>query len=107
MWSIEHQESNGGAANGGATDNRSSFQAKVMAPLMAPWIEQASEPAIDRIKRSDVRPFVLVVRQARKGTIRHQRLSAMLLGDDVIDLERRRAASPWHAAVFTPVSCAV
>ncbi len=62
---------------------------KVFRPGITPGMEQANDFAVVRIDSSNVRPLEAIAVDAGKGQIIRYGWSAMLLGDDVIDLEWR------------------
>src|SRR5438094_2708462 len=53
-----------------------------------------------RLAASDVRTFMLVTVQAAPGQSVADRRTAVLLGDDVIDLEWQGVICAWHVAIL-------
>ena len=57
------------------------------------------------IDARDVGSFVFIAMQATPSQILDNRLSTMLLGDDVVHLERQRVVRSRQTAVLAPVPC--
>jgi hypothetical protein len=67
-------------------------------------MEQGHNPATRNINASDVWPLVLITVQTTPGKVLQFRFAAMLLGDDVVYLERKRVKMRGDSAVITSVA---
>jgi hypothetical protein len=100
---IDVQYDNRCAAGWRAAHQDAGVPLKVLRPDILPWMKEACQLSGLRIKSRDVRPLVLVAVQAGQRQIRGGRWSAVLLGDDMIDLERKGIEELEHPAVFAGV----
>ena len=89
MRQIHRQNRNGRSPYGRAADEDGTFPAKVARPLLTSRIEQPYSLAGSTINARQVRTFMIVVGQASESQVGGSRRSAMLLGNDVVDLETR------------------
>jgi hypothetical protein len=83
------------------TDQYGPSPSKTSLPLMAPGMEELNELSSPWIKPANVRPFEAVAVEASQGEVLGNGPSAVLLGDDVVDLERQQRIQLRQPAVFT------
>jgi len=66
-------------------------------------VKEGHELIGHRIDARDIRTFVFVIMQTTSRQVLQDGLATVLLGDDVVQLKRKRIELPWNAAVVTPV----
>ena len=77
------------AADGGSSDEFCSCPREMVAPSVLPWVEQPDKFADCCIVSGDVRSLMPVAVQASQGKIVDGSGTAMLAGDDVVDVKRQ------------------
>jgi hypothetical protein len=65
MRQIDFENSDRGAANFRTTNEVRPVPLEMLLPLIAPWMEESHNSLGERIATRDVRPFVVVAREAR------------------------------------------
>jgi hypothetical protein len=75
----------------------------MLTPNVNPGMEQPDQFSRDGIYARDVRSLVPIAVRARQRKILFYTLPAMLLGNDVIDLKRKRQAKLWNPAVLATI----
>jgi len=73
---------------------------EVIVPFVAPRVIEAYQLSVFRIEPGDVRSFVAIAMEAREGQVLENRQSAVLLSDDMVDLERQGIKGRRHQAVL-------
>jgi hypothetical protein len=105
MREIHTQDCYGRSAKGSATDQNRTIPVEMPRPLVPPGVKESSEFLGDRVDASQVRPFVQIVLVTREGQIRWRICTAVLTGDDVLDVEREeRIILFMELAVFAALS---
>jgi hypothetical protein len=90
----------GGPRDGRLTDEDRTLPCEMLGPAILARVKQSHELAGARIQAGDVRAFVAVAVVAGEREVRGDRLAAVLLGDDVIDLKRSFGVCVGQEAVF-------
>lgn len=102
---IQRQYSNGNAANCRPADQNGGLPSEMTVPPVPSGIEQPGQLLRSWIDTGDVRAFVAVAMQARKGQVVEDRGATMLASDDVVDGERNRwIVALVHPAVFAGIT---
>ena len=87
----------------GPSDNRATCGFEMVTPTIGPRMKKPHQFSGFAIPAGYIRPFVSIAGRTGERQISLLRLAAMLLGDDVIDLKRKRQNELGKAAVFTPM----
>lgn len=78
---------------------------KVVVPFVGPWIKQRHDGSGLAVNARQIRAFAQVTPRATQSEVGKLRETAVLLGDDMIDLETcERQGRLRQAAVFAAVS---
>lgn len=80
---------------------------KVVDPSVFPWVVQSDNRILLGIPTRQVRSLVGIAIQTAPGQVRFYRGTAMLLGDDVIDLKRIERMVSRELAVFADTVCPI
>src|ERR1043166_1160366 len=89
---VEIQEGGSCACTGGQWDDSPSLGTEVVGPLVTPRVEQRQYPLRLRIHGSNVRTLESITLDTCQSKVAEVRLSAMLNGDDVVGLVRKKCA---------------
>jgi hypothetical protein len=73
---------------------------KMVRPTIAPRVEETDDEAGRRMPPCDVRTFMPVAVEARKGEVVSGGCAAMLTGDDMVDMEWQWVPRSRQVAVF-------
>ncbi len=79
----------------------------MLTPTIGPWMKKRHQFSALTIPARYIRPFVPIAGRTGERQISLLGLAAMLLGDNMIDLKRKRKNGLRKPAVFTPVLCPV
>jgi hypothetical protein len=90
-----------------STNNRPLLQFEMLIPNVAARIEQPHNLTRHRINRCKVWAFVAIAAIARQRQIRRIVVSCMLLGNNMLDVERRFADALGQSAILAPFACAL
>ena len=77
-----------------------SIHGKVALPPLPSRVKKRDQLSSHWIAAGDVGAFVLIAVQAAPGEVLKHGSATMLLGDDVIDLEREGIVRGWHVAIL-------
>src|SRR5207244_1618669 len=72
---------------------------------LSPRVKERHQVAGHRINARDIRPFVFIVMQAAPGQVRQDGIAAVLLGNNVVRLKRKRIEPPRNAAIVAAIAC--
>ena len=97
---VDGERRDGSTADAGLSDQLRSDPPEMTRPFLSSRIEEPDAPAGLRINASQIRALVSVAREARESQVAEYGSAAVLLGDDVIDLEGKFVESLRHSAVF-------
>src|SRR5437763_1284238 len=104
---IDLQQVNGRSACRRAADEDRSMPAEVARPFHSAWMEERHEPSRDRIDGRQVSALVEIAPATGQGQIGGGRRTAMLAGDDVLELKwLDKRVCLRQTAVLTTVVCA-
>lgn len=88
---IDVEHGDGRAANRGFPEQPESLPLEMLGPHVSARVEKACELPGFRIETGDVRAFAEIAREAGPGEIHTVRRTAVLLSDDVVEMERQLA----------------
>src|SRR5206468_1999052 len=87
-----------------AADQNRALPTEVPRPFVPAWVEEPGPFPSFRVDPGQVRAFVVVVGETGKGEIGRDRFAAVLLGNDVVELEPRRRVRLRELAVLAAIS---
>ena len=97
---VDLQDGNRGASNGSPPDQVGAIPDEMPFPSVFSRVKQPHHAVGLRVQTGDVRPFVAVAEEARKGEIIDLSRPSVLAGDDVVDRMRQRREGLGELAVF-------
>ena len=100
VWVVNEQQRNRHAPNRRPRFQPLTIPGKVFRPPITAGVEQANDLSAIWIESSNVRPLEAITVNAGKGKVIQRRQSAMLEGDNVIDLEWRGMKRGRQLAIF-------
>ena len=103
---VEAEQPGGGAAHLGDAEDLGTVPSKVILPAVFSWMKEPREQSGVWIDAGEVRAFDGIALAAGQREISQVIRAPMLLGDDVLDVERIvLLVLLMQAAVFTAVDC--
>jgi hypothetical protein len=102
---IDSQHTNRGSGAAGSSQQHRAVPSKMAFPMLLPWMKQWHELTAHWINARDVGSFMFIAMQATPRQILNNRRSTMLLGDDVVHLERQWVVHSRQMTVLAPVPC--
>lgn len=103
--SVQAQDEDRGAAGGSEPDQPRAVPCEVVIPTVLAGIEQGGDAPRIRVDAGNVRTLPEIALQATKGQVVFFRLTAMLSGGDVVDLEPLSIEGLGRVAVLAPAPC--
>jgi hypothetical protein len=102
---VHTEYTNRGAADGGKADNGHVVQEEVFFPGVLPWVEERDDLTRFGVDARQIGALVRVTSVAGQGKVCGSVIPAMLAGNDVLDLERRkREIFLLEQALFTAIA---
>src|SRR5262245_32224826 len=105
MRQVDGQDSDRRPPDRRAADEERPSPAEVPGPGHPPRVKEPGELAAPGIEAGEVGALVVVAREAGQGQVAGNGLTAVLLGDNVVDLERQRGELLGEPAVLAAVAC--
>ena len=100
---IDCQHADGRPRDAGSSDQDATIPLKMTFPSLAPRVKQRDDPFGQGIDTRDIWPFVLVVVETTPRQVLQNGLATVLLGDNVVDLERERIESAGNVAIVASI----
>lgn len=103
MERVQLKQLDGRSAIGSCADDVNVINSKMIAPVLTSRIKQPCHFTRVRVDGTQIASFAKVAQDARKSQVVQCCGTAVFLGDDMIDLMRRKGIVLVNQTVFTPV----
>ena len=101
---VDRQHSDRGATDASSAYEDRAIPLKMSFPALESRMKESHEFSCERINPGDVRAFVLVAVQATPGTVLQNGQAAVLLGDDMVELKRKRIDVGGQMTIVTTIA---
>jgi hypothetical protein len=98
------QQMNRCASGGRLSEKSSAIPGEMLVPLLPAWMKQRNNLTGVRVDPRQIRPFVAVAVAARESQVFQHGRTAVLLGDNVVEVERQLSERFREATILAAVT---